>query len=229
MNIRMSKEMYYLGIAKAVAERSTCLKRKYGAVIVKDDEIIACGYNGSPRGEENCNEKGDCPRLNVEHGSNYEICKSVHAEMNAIISASRKDMLGSVLYLYGEEEGKVILAEPCSICSRLIKNAGIIEVVGSKSITVLDNTHFKMDINKDTYLLVYLETLGGKSIAFFEIIKVEKHIIGCGGRAVYNNTFILPIKYRGIEDFTEVPIQHLEDIGRMIIEVKKDFIYGIVL
>lgn len=227
MNIRMSKEMYYLGIAKAVSERSTCLKRKYGAVIVKDDEIIACGYNGSPRGEENCDEKGDCPRLNVEHGSNYEICKSVHAEMNAIISASRNDMMGSTLYLYGEEEGKVILAEPCSICSRLIKNAGIKEVIGSKPITVLDNTHFKMDINKDTYLLVYLETLGGKSIAFFEIIKGEKHVIGCESRAIYNNTFILPLKYGGMKDFTNVSIRHLEDIGRMIIEVKKEFIDGI--
>ena len=127
--MRKSKTNYYLDIALKVSERSTCLRRQYGAVIVKDDEIIATGYNGSPRGEINCIETNVCPKINTEHGTNYEICKSVHAEMNAIISVARKDMLGSTLYLAGTENGQVIKAESCSICSRLIKNAGIKEII----------------------------------------------------------------------------------------------------
>lgn len=134
---RMNKHEYYLNIADAVSKRSTCLRRNYGAVIVKNDEIIATGYTGSPRGEENCSETGVCERerLNVPQGQRYELCCSVHAEMNAIISASRKDMIGSVLYLSGRDAktGELIDAQPCDICSRLIKNAGIYQVIGSKS------------------------------------------------------------------------------------------------
>ena len=123
----MTKKQYYLNIAKSVAQKSTCLRRQYGAVIVKNDEIIATGYNGPPRGIEHCTI---CNRLNEPHNSgNYQSCQSVHAEMNAIISASRRDMIGSTLYLYGEENGVQIEAKPCEICSRLIINAGI---VGSK-------------------------------------------------------------------------------------------------
>lgn len=132
---RISIDEYYLGIAKAVSKRSSCLKRQYGAVIVNNQEIIATGYNGSPRGETNCCDIGHCERLNMVHNSGlYDTCKSVHAEQNAIISASRKDMLGGTLYLYGEENGVVIDAEPCPLCKRIIKNAGIVRVVCSKEI-----------------------------------------------------------------------------------------------
>lgn len=126
---RPTIEEYYLGIAAAVSKRSTCTRRQYGAVIVKNDEIIATGYNGSPRGEANCCDGTACKRLGHEHNDgDYGDCESVHAEMNAMISAARKDMIGSTLYLYGEENGKVIAAEPCPICRRMMKNAGIAKV-----------------------------------------------------------------------------------------------------
>lgn len=132
--MRITKEEYYLTIALAIAKRSTCLRRQYGAVIVKNDEIIATGYNGAPRGEQNCCDVGSCWREDnsVPHGERYEACKSVHAEQNAIISASRKDMIGSTLYLAGIENGKVIRAVPCDICRRMITNAGIERVVATK-------------------------------------------------------------------------------------------------
>ena len=130
---RKSKIEYYFGIAKSVSERSTCLKRHYGAVIVKDDEIIATGYNGAPRGRENCCDIGTCLRIKmgIPSGQRYEICRSVHAEMNAIISASRRDMKGSTLYLVGiEPDGSYTKnAEPCSMCKRNIINAGIKNVI----------------------------------------------------------------------------------------------------
>lgn len=133
---RKSKDEYYLDIAKVVSERGTCLRRNYGAVIVKNDEIISTGYTGAPRGEKNCCDTGICERerLNIPSGCNYELCKSVHAEMNAIISASRQEMLGATLYLYGfdAKTGKSIDAKPCTICSRLIKNAGIENIICSK-------------------------------------------------------------------------------------------------
>ena len=131
--MRKSKDEYYLNIAEAVLTRSTCLRRKYGAVIVKDDEIISTGYNGSPRGWDNCCDIGYCVRVqeNIPHGERYEECRSVHAEANAIISASRRDMIGSTLYLAGfEADGTPILdARPCLMCQRLILNAGISSVV----------------------------------------------------------------------------------------------------
>ena len=132
--MRISKDEYYIGIALAVAKRSTCLRRQYGVVIVKNDEIISTGYNGAPRGEQNCCDAGSCWRKsnNVPHGEKYELCKSVHAEQNAIISASRKDMIGSTLYLAGIEDGKVISASPCDICRRMIVNSGIERVVTSE-------------------------------------------------------------------------------------------------
>ena len=130
---RKSKIEYYLDIAKSVSERSTCLKRHYGAVIVKNDEIIATGYNGAPRGRENCCDIGSCLRIKmgIPSGQRYEICRSVHAEMNAIISASRKDMKGSTLYLVGvEPDGSYTKnTEPCSMCKRLIINAGIESII----------------------------------------------------------------------------------------------------
>lgn len=136
---RVSKSNYYLDVAKVVTERSTCLKRQYGAVIVNNDEIISTGYNGSPRGETNCCNNGYCNRMHVEHNSgNYSDCHSVHAEQNAIISASRKDMIGSTIYLFGYENGEPIRnAEPCPICERMIKNAGIKHIVTIDKITHL--------------------------------------------------------------------------------------------
>lgn len=129
---RMCKDLYYLNIAKTVSMRSTCLKRQYGAVIVKNDEIISTGYNGSPRGEENCCDRGKCSRMDVPHNSgDYSDCHSVHAEMNAIISAPRSEMLGATLYLYGREGDTAVRSKPCPICERLIKNAGIISVIGA--------------------------------------------------------------------------------------------------
>ena len=135
--MRQNKHKYYLDIAAEVAKRSTCLRRQYRAIIVKNDEIISTGYNGAPRGEENCCDKGYCYREahNIPHGEQYEKCVAVHAEMNAIISAARKDMLGATLYLAGWEDGKRIdVAEPCAICRKLIKNAGIERVVNDKDI-----------------------------------------------------------------------------------------------
>ena len=127
---RPDKHEYYLDIARAVSRRSTCLRRQYGAVIVNNDEIIATGYNGAPRGCENCCDIGQCNRMSHEHNDgNYGDCKSVHAEQNAIISASRSEMIGATLYLAGFENGQAIAAEPCPICYRLIINAGIVEVV----------------------------------------------------------------------------------------------------
>ncbi len=131
--MRTSKASYYLNIAEAVLARSTCLRRKYGAVIVRDDEIISTGYNGSPRGAENCIDLGYCYRkqMQVAHGEKQELCRAVHAEANAIISAARRDMIGATLYLAGREaDGRpVVDAAPCAMCYRLIINAGISTIV----------------------------------------------------------------------------------------------------
>ena len=127
---RITKDEYYLGIALAVAKRSTCLRRQYGAVIVKGDNIIATGYNGSARGEPNCCDVGECWRQanNIPHGERYEMRVAVHAEDNAISQAGR-EAIGATLYLAGLEDGKPIKAEPCLMCARKIKNARIKEVV----------------------------------------------------------------------------------------------------
>lgn len=124
---RRDKISYYLDIAETVSKRSTCLKRHYGAVIVKNSEIISTGYNGAPRGITNCIDKKICNRESCERGTGYENCLAVHAEMNAIISSSRRDMLESSLFLVGlERDGTYVKeAEPCSICKKIILNAGI--------------------------------------------------------------------------------------------------------
>ena len=131
---RIDKENYYLDIAETVLERSTCLRRCYGAIIVKNDEIVSTGYNGAPRGRKNCMDLGCCTReaMRVPSGERYELCRSVHAEANAIISASRNDMLGSTLYLVGKEveTGEYVKdAICCSMCKRMVINAGIAFVV----------------------------------------------------------------------------------------------------
>lgn len=138
--MRPGKRDYYLSIADTVSQRSTCLRRQYGAVIVQDDEIIATGYNGAPRGRRNCIDCGECERerLHIPHGERYELCRSVHAEANAIISASRKDMIGSTIYLAGRENGERLHdAESCEMCKRLIINAGIAKVVTSDNETMV--------------------------------------------------------------------------------------------
>lgn len=147
MKNRISKDDYYLDIALTVSKRSTCLKRHYGCVIVKNDEIIATGYNGSPRGEKNCCELGTCKRMDKEHNSgDYSDCHSVHAEQNAMLEAARKDMIGATMYLTGEERRwsecnqsyfdwkEVVDATPCPICERMIRNSGIERVINRKGI-----------------------------------------------------------------------------------------------
>ena len=131
---RISKENYYLDIAETVLERATCLRRVYGAIIVKNDEIISTGYNGAPRGRANCVDMGYCSReaMQVPRGERYELCRSVHAEANAIISASRRDMVGGTLYLVGRDARTGDLlhdATSCLMCRRMVINAGLEKVV----------------------------------------------------------------------------------------------------
>lgn len=127
---RRDKNNYYLDLAEMVSQRSTCLRRHYGAVIVKNDEVISTGYVGAPRGRKNCTDLNFCIRqkLNIPRGERYELCRSVHAEANAIISCSRDKMIGSSLYLTGieAENGEYVKnAICCSMCKRQVINAGI--------------------------------------------------------------------------------------------------------
>ena len=146
MDKRTSKENYYLDIADAVLERSTCLRRKYGAIIVRNDEIISTGYNGAPRGRKNCSDIGRCAReeLHIPSGQRYELCRSVHAEANAIISASRRDMIGATLYLVGRDGVTNALltdAMSCAMCKKMIIKSGIQKVViriGEDRIRIVD-------------------------------------------------------------------------------------------
>ena len=131
---RRDKHNYYLDIAQTVAERGTCLRRNYGAIIVKNDEIISTGYVGAPRGRKNCSDLGYCIRqeMNIPRGERYEMCRSVHAEANAIISASRHEMIDSTLYLVGMEAstGELVANSCCcAMCKRMVINAGIKNVV----------------------------------------------------------------------------------------------------
>jgi dCMP deaminase len=131
---RIDKRNYYLDICETVLERGTCLRRNFAAIIVKNDEIIATGYTGAPRGRKNCCDLGYCKReeLNVPRGTRYELCRSVHAEQNAIISARRQDMISSTLYLVGKEvkdKTYVENAMPCLLCKKLIINSGIDTIV----------------------------------------------------------------------------------------------------
>ena len=131
---RRNKNNYYLDVAETMLNRSTCIRRNFGAVIVKNDEIISTGYNGAQRGKKNCLDLEFCMRekLEIPRGERYELCRSVHAEQNAIISASRKDLIDSTLYLVGKEyeSGNYIKnPAPCMFCKRFIINAGIKEIV----------------------------------------------------------------------------------------------------
>ena len=130
---RISKIDTYLNVAEVFAYRSTCIKRKYGAVIVKDDVVISTGYNGSPRGFDNCCDIGNCPRieLNMHQGDGYGICRAVHAEQNALLNCSREQTMGADLYLAGVNPGdnSVHRANPCPLCARMIIQAGIERVI----------------------------------------------------------------------------------------------------
>lgn len=132
-NKRISKEDTYLNCAESFAYRSTCLKRKYGAVIVKEDAVISTGYNGSPRGYENCCDIGDCPRIrrNMHQGEGYGMCRAVHAEANALLNCSREQTIGADIYLssINPKDSTVHSAKPCPLCARLIIQAGIRNVI----------------------------------------------------------------------------------------------------
>lgn len=137
---RVDKNNYYLDIAETVIERGTCLRRNFGAIIVKNDEIVSTGYTGAPRGRENCCNLGVCIRekLAIPRGERYELCRSVHAEANCIISAQRRDMIDATLYLVGKDYKTGELVEntsSCSMCKRMIINAGIKNVVIRKTPT----------------------------------------------------------------------------------------------
>lgn len=149
---RVDKTNYYLDIAEAVASRSTCLRKKYGTVIVNNDEIISTGYSGAPRGRINCIDLGYCTKKKmfpeIRHAG-YDACRSVHSEQNAIISASRKDMLGSTLYLVGyrtDTEEYENGASPCLMCRKMIINSGVKEVV-----VRVNKTEYKI-INVDEWI-----------------------------------------------------------------------------
>lgn len=158
--MRRDKINYYLDIAETVIERGTCLRRNFGAIIVKNDEIISTGYTGAPRGRKNCCDLKYCIReeMKIPRGERYELCRSVHAEANAIISASRSEMIGGTLFLvgktYGTEE-RVSNANPCAMCKRMIINAGI------KDIYIRDDKDHYRHINVSEYI-ENDETLDGK-------------------------------------------------------------------
>ena len=154
---RISKENYYLDIAETVLERATCLRRVYGAIIVKNDEIISTGYNGAPRGRANCTDLGYCTReaMRVPRGERYELCRSVHAEANAIISASRRDMVGGTIYLVGRDAqtGELLKdATSCSMCRRVVINAGISRVVIRNTPTDYSVVHVEDWVREDDSL-----------------------------------------------------------------------------
>ena len=130
--MRPNWDNYFIEIAKVVSTRSTCLRRRYGAVIVKDNVIISTGYNGAPRDAENCIDIKKCKRkeLNIPSGERYELCEAVHAEQNAIINGGPDRMNGATIYIAGfEDNGNFASAEPCKLCSRMIRNARILKVV----------------------------------------------------------------------------------------------------
>ncbi len=132
--IRPGWDEYFINIAKAVAARATCLRRRYGAVITKDNIIVSTGYNGAPSGMKDCLDAGKCTRkeLRIPHGERYELCHSVHAEANAIIRASADELKGATIYISGVDPGSgECLSEPCMMCKRMILNAQIVKVVYS--------------------------------------------------------------------------------------------------
>ncbi|MBS5702913.1 MAG: dCMP deaminase family protein [Butyricicoccus pullicaecorum] len=156
---RRDKTNYYLDMADVARERSTCLRRTYGAVIVKNDTIVSTGYSGAPRGRANCIDLGFCMRnkLGIPRGERYEFCRSVHAEANAIIAASREQMLGATMYLVGREADGTLMADAnsCTMCKRLIINAGITKVIVRRT----EDEYEVIDVNG---WVQYDELLDGK-------------------------------------------------------------------
>ena len=155
---RIDKEISYLDIAETVLERSTCARKHYGAIIVRNDEIIATGYNGAPRVRINCTDLGYCLRqkLGIPSGQRYELCRSVHAEANAIISAARKETLGGTLYLVGRDAETGALhpdPQPCAMCRKLILNAGLSKVVMRNTETQYTVAHVEDWIRCDDSIL----------------------------------------------------------------------------
>jgi dCMP deaminase len=145
---RPSWDEYFIEIAKVVGSRSTCLRRRYGAVIVKDYVIISTGYNGAPRGSVNCVDRGICRRkeLNVPAGERYELCEAVHAEQNAIINGAPDRMKDATIYIAGfEEDNSPAEGKPCLLCRRMIRNAQIQQVVYLKK----DGSIMKVDDVRD--------------------------------------------------------------------------------
>lgn len=155
---RRDKCNYYLDIAETILERGTCLRRNYGSVIVNEDEIVSTGYTGAPRSTDNCCDIGVCLReeLKIPRGTHYELCRSVHSEANAIISASRKEMIGGTLYLVGKEgNGDLVKdADCCIMCKKLIINSGIDKVV--------------IRITKDEYRIVEVRSWVEESLDLFK-------------------------------------------------------------
>ena len=154
---RVDKENYYLDIAETVIERGTCLRRNFGAIVVRNDEIISTGYTGAPRGRENCSDLGYCMRdkLGIPRGERYEMCRSVHAEANCVISAARRDTIGGTLYLVGKDAKTGELVENancCAMCKRLVINSGIEKVVVRRTPTEYEVIPVKSWIENDETL-----------------------------------------------------------------------------
>lgn len=148
---RVSKTDTYLNCAEVFAYRSTCIKRKYGAVIVKNDVVISTGYNGSPRKKENCCDIGKCPRIamNLHQGEGYAMYKAVHAEANALLNCSREQTVGADLYLTGvnPEDSSIHIAKPCPLCARMIIQAGI------------KNVYLRQSENPNDYKTIHADEL----------------------------------------------------------------------
>lgn len=159
---RRDKDNYYLDIAETVSERGTCIRRNYGSIIVKNDEIISTGYTGAPRGRQNCIDRKVCIReeLKVARGTHYELCRSVHSEANAIISAPRRDMIGATLYLVGKDaktKEYIQNANSCSMCKRMIINSGIEKVVIRDSKNEYRTIYVKSWIEEDDSIMMVKE------------------------------------------------------------------------
>ena len=165
MKKRPSWDEHWLEMAKTVSKRGTCIRRNFGAVIVKDNIHKSDGYCGAPRGTPNCSDLEKCLReeLKIPSGQRYEMCRSVHAEMNAVINAAREgvSIAGGILYLYGEDakDGSIVDAELCRLCKRVIINVGIQKVVARKKegIAYYDVKKWVDEENKDPFKDLYKE------------------------------------------------------------------------
>jgi dCMP deaminase len=169
---RLPKDLYYLTIARSVLLRATCLRRKFGAVIVNNDKIVSTGFNGAPRGEEDCLERGYCERdkLKIPHGERYELCRAVHAEQNAMLHAGRDACVGGTVYLccYNLATDKVENFSICLICERMLKNAGIERAVIANSDPWKFEEKFFKDV-EERPLRTVGNFIGGSEIDTFHI------------------------------------------------------------